>query len=125
MGEVKAALREQAYDLVFDIQGNLKSGLIGWLSGGHDRLGFTAENLQERINFLFTTRQVPVRSQDYHITDQYLRVVSVPFGKISGTWTFRPISVRLRKTMPLPKRSLATLGNGLAFPVPLRDHVAD
>ncbi|KAF0220695.1 MAG: heptosyltransferase [Geobacteraceae bacterium] len=81
IGELKTALRERAYDLVFDIQGNLKSGLVSWLSGAGNRIGFTRDYLQESINLIFTTRQIPPRSQDYHITDQYLRLVSVPFGR--------------------------------------------
>jgi heptosyltransferase I len=78
---LKEALRERAYDLVFDIQGNLKSGLVTWLSGVEQRIGFAKEELQESVNLLFTTRQVPLRPQDRHITDQYLRLVSVPFGR--------------------------------------------
>lgn len=81
IGAVRDALRERNYDLVFDIQGNLKSGLICWLSGAEVRIGFDRDVLQESVNMLFTTRQVPLRSQDYHITDQYLRLVSVPFGR--------------------------------------------
>jgi heptosyltransferase-1 len=78
---LKKALRERPYDILFDIQGNLKSGLVSWLSGVENRIGFDREGLQESANLLFTTRQVPLRRQDQHITDQYLRVVSIPFGK--------------------------------------------
>lgn len=81
IGALKQALRERNYDLVFDIQGNLKSGLVCWLTGVADRIGFEREGLQESANLLFTTRQVPLRPRDRHITDQYLRVVSVPFGR--------------------------------------------
>ncbi len=55
IGALKRALRERAYDLVFDIQGNLKSGLVCWLSGAADRIGFDREVLQESVNLLFTT----------------------------------------------------------------------
>lgn len=78
---LKNGLREREYDLLFDIQGNLKSGLVSWLSGVEQRIGFAREELQESVNLLFTTRQVPLRPQDKHITDQYLRLVSVPFGR--------------------------------------------
>jgi heptosyltransferase I len=78
---LKRELREMEYDLIFDIQGNLKSGLVCWLSGVQERIGFDREELQEAVNLLFTTRQVPLRPQDKHITDQYLRLVSVPFGR--------------------------------------------
>jgi heptosyltransferase-1 len=74
-------LRERNYDMVFDIQGNIKSGVTAWLSGCPDRLGFAREVTQESANTWFTTRQIPLRPIDRHITDQCLRVVSVSFGK--------------------------------------------
>lgn len=80
IARLKDDLQERNYDLLFDIQGNLKSGLVSWLSGVGQRIGFAREELQESVNLLFTNRQVPLRPQDRHITDQYLRLVSVPFG---------------------------------------------
>ncbi len=115
IGALKKNLRERNYDLVFDIQGNLKSGLICMLSGVTDRIGFTREGLQESVNLFFTTRQVPLRRQDYHITDQYLRVVSVPFGR-----DFREMELRSDiHTAPEDDAAaamlLATLSDGLTF----------
>lgn len=78
---VRQAIVERDYDFVFDIQGNTKSGMIAWLSGCPKRLGFTREFTQERLNTFFTNRQIPMRPSDRHITDQYLRIVSVPFGR--------------------------------------------
>jgi heptosyltransferase I len=78
---LRQGLRERPYDLVFDIQGNLKSGLIAWLSGGRERIGFSREVLQEKANAFFTTRRVPFRDSDRNVTDRYLRVVSVPFDR--------------------------------------------
>jgi len=84
-------LRGRSYDLVFDIQGNLKSGLIAWLSGAEKRVGFSRDVLQEKVNSLFTTRKIPFRAIDRNVTDRYLRVISVLFGRdyrdmeISGT----------------------------------------
>lgn len=72
-------LRHSNYDLVFDIQGNLKSGVIAWATGSKQRLGFTREFLQESVNSLFTTCKIPMREQDDHACSRYLRVVSVPF----------------------------------------------
>lgn len=80
-------LRERAYDIVFDIQGNLKSGLVSRLTGATTIIGFERAQLQERINLLFTTRQVPTLPEDGHITDQYLRLVSAPFDVDFSTMT--------------------------------------
>jgi len=75
---VKAALREGGYEIVFDIQGNLKSGLFCWLSGAGNIIGFARDDLQESVNLLFTTRQLPLRPMDKHVTEKYLRLVSIP-----------------------------------------------
>lgn len=76
---VKRTLRSRKYDLVLDIQGNLKSGLIDWLSDTSVIYGFSAESLQERINTFFTTHKIQITSDDYHVTDQYLRVAAAAF----------------------------------------------
>ncbi|MEI6206991.1 MAG: lipopolysaccharide heptosyltransferase I [Desulfuromonadales bacterium] len=81
MKALRAALRTRSYDIVFDIQGNLKSGLIAWLCGAGERIGFSAEAVQEKLNLLFTTRKIPFLATDRNVTDRYLRVVSTPFGK--------------------------------------------
>lgn len=78
---LRTALRGRSYDLVFDIQGNLKSGLIAWLTGAKERIGFSAEVLQEKLNRFFTTRRIPFRAEDRNVTDRYLRVVGAPFGR--------------------------------------------
>lgn len=76
-----SVLRARSYDMVFDIQGNLKSGLIAWLSGTEKRIGFSRDVLQEKVNSFFTNRKIPFRAIDKNVTDRYLRVVSVLFGR--------------------------------------------
>lgn len=74
-------LRGRQYDYVFDIQGNLKSGIIAWATGAERRIGFSKEHLQESVNALFIKRQIPQRKEDDHAGGRYLRIVSVPFGR--------------------------------------------
>jgi len=74
-------LRGQHYDYVFDIQGNLKSGIIAWSTGVEQRIGFSRDHLQESLNALFIKRQIPHRKEDDHAGGRYLRIVSVPFGR--------------------------------------------
>jgi heptosyltransferase-1 len=112
---LKHALRENRYDLVFDIQGNLKSGLICWLSGAAHRIGFTREFLQESINLYFTTRHIPLRSRDRHITDQYLRVVSVPFGRDFQDMALSSDIYTSPEDDARADALLATLADGLVF----------
>lgn len=78
---LRAKLLERRYDLVFDIQGNLKSGLIARFSGCNRRYGFDRDGVRELPNLYCISNHVPLRKQDYHVTDRSLRVVSVPFGK--------------------------------------------
>lgn len=73
-------LREGRYDVVFDIQGNTKSGMVTRLSGAPLRFGFDRRGVREAPNLLFTNRKVPLRGEDRHVSQQYLRVVSAPFG---------------------------------------------
>lgn len=72
-------LRRNKYDIIFDIQGNLKSGLIGLASGVKNRIGFPVERLQEKINALFTTRKAPFSVEDNHANLRCLSVANVPF----------------------------------------------
>lgn len=93
---LKRGLRAAQYDLVFDLQGNLKSGLVAWMTGARERVGFSADAVQERLNLLFTTTRIPFRIEDSQVTGRYLRLVSVPFQRdyrdmqISGTIVSAP-----------------------------------
>jgi heptosyltransferase-1 len=115
LGSLKHALRSRDYDLVFDIQGTLKSGLVCWLSSAAKRIGFTRESLQEAANLLFTTRQIPVRRQDCHITDRYLRLVSVSFGKDFATMKLSTDIATSPEEDEAARTLLATLSDGLVF----------
>lgn len=76
---VRSGLLKRNYDLVIDIQGNIKSGMVAWLSGCPRRVGFSRAVAQESLNALFINREVAVQPADRHITDQYLRVAGASF----------------------------------------------
>ena len=86
--EVQAArkgLAERSYDLVIDIQGNIKSGIVAWLSGCPRRTGFCRVAAQESLNSLFINRRIRLLPGDRHITEQYLRIAEAAFDlKFSG-----------------------------------------
>ena len=115
IGALKQALQERAFDVVFDIQGNIKSGVYGWLSGVDNRIGFNADVLQERLNMMFTTRQIPLRPHDYHITDQYLRLVSVPFGRDFREMQLSSDIYTTPEDDAVAETLLSTLADGLVF----------
>ncbi|MDO8738390.1 lipopolysaccharide heptosyltransferase I [Candidatus Deferrimicrobium sp.] len=74
------ALRGRKYDLAIDLQGNIKSGVVTYLSGAPLRYGFPRETARERQNLWFTNRQPPAVEGDRHVTQKILRVASAPFG---------------------------------------------
>jgi len=84
VGDFRRYLQEREYDIVFDIQGNLKSGLVCWLANSQRKIGFSREHLQESLNSLFTTQQVAFRPEDCHARDRYLRIVSHPFDRAAS-----------------------------------------
>jgi len=51
------SVRRGRFDLVFDLQRHLKSGIIGMVSRAPERIGFAAANTKE-FNHRFTTRQI-------------------------------------------------------------------
>jgi len=74
------ALRGEKYDLAIDLQGNIKSGVVTYLSGAPLRYGFPRETARERQNLWFTNRHPPAVEEDRHVTSKILRVASAPFG---------------------------------------------
>jgi heptosyltransferase I len=115
MLRLRDELQEQQYDLVFDIQGDLKSGFISWLTGATDRLGFAEDAVQERINLLFSTRKIPLRRHDSQNTDQCLRLVSVPFARDYQQMRLHADIFFSAEDNLAASVLLATLGDGLVF----------
>jgi heptosyltransferase I len=73
-------LRDGKYDLAIDLQGNIKSGVVTYLSGAPLRYGFPREIARERGNLWFTNRRPPAVVEDRHVTQKILRVACAPFG---------------------------------------------
>ena len=115
LAEIAAALSGRKYDIVFDIQGNLKSGLVDRLTKCGDVIGFSPDLLQEKINLLFTIRQIPSRRHDYHVTDQCLRVVSIPFGRDFRGMTLSTEISTSADDDTAAEALLSTLADGLVF----------
>jgi heptosyltransferase-1 len=92
-------LRGGRYDAAFDLQGNIKSGVVTRLSGAPLRFGFGREVARERQNLWFTNRHVGHDPSDRHVTHRLLRVVSSPFGG-----TFAPGDARPSFPVPEGKR---------------------
>ena len=72
-------LRQQRYDLIYDLQGNLKSGMVCAFGRAPVKVGFSRAHQQERLNSLFTNRKVDFLPPDKNAAQRYLRIASAPF----------------------------------------------
>jgi lipopolysaccharide heptosyltransferase I len=61
------ALRGPAFDVAIDFQGLIKSGLIAWISGSRERLGFAENWLREPAAGIFYTERVSPRHRRHVI----------------------------------------------------------
>ncbi len=64
-------LREGRYDMALDLQGLFKSGLITWLSGARQRVGYAGGR---EASSLFLNRKLPKYDPDRHAVLRYLDV---------------------------------------------------
>ncbi len=79
ISSLRKELRETTYDVAFDLQGNIKSGLILSQVSAKDKVGFAKPFLPEWPNLLFTNKKYspPCRSNIRH---DYLSIVKQYFG---------------------------------------------
>jgi heptosyltransferase I len=115
MGAFKEAMSRNEYDFCFDLEGTLKSGMIGRFANAKDRIGFQKGEGADSGNLLFTMRRLPLRRQDRQVSLKCLRLVSVPFAKdyagfeLSSTVATGPDDDLAAEAL------LATLSDGLVF----------
>lgn len=73
-------LQQENYDVVFDLQGNMKSGLIASLAKSSHKVGFALKTVPEWPNILFTNIRLNPPGQG-NIREAYLSLVSSYFGE--------------------------------------------
>ena len=69
------SLRKHKFDMAFDFQGLIKSGMIAMLSGAHIKIGFHRKNCKEKISSVFTNKKCPQIGNGIHVVDMYLTLV--------------------------------------------------
>lgn len=74
-------LRGKSYDMVFDLQGNVKSGLVTKLAKSPVKVGFGWQTVPERPNMLFTNRRYNP-PQGRNIREDYLYLVQSYCGPL-------------------------------------------
>jgi len=77
-------LREKRLDLVVDVQGLIKSGVISWLSGAPMRVGFCRQFCREGLGAWFYNKRVTPGGEARHVIEQNLALVECLGLKASG-----------------------------------------
>lgn len=77
--EVRQELRQINYDVVFDFQGNTKSGLLLSQVWSQNKVGFGSSSVPEWPNLLFTNRRYNPKPNE-NIRNDYLALVEGYFG---------------------------------------------
>lgn len=72
IGAIFRRIRGLSFDYVFDFQGLLKSGVIAFLSGAPNRIGFHRRDCREFLNTLFINRKAPYIGKKTHVVDKNL-----------------------------------------------------
>ena len=95
-------LRQRKFDLVLDLHGLIKSGVIARLSGSKSLIGFHKKNCKEKLNSFFTNKKAPYIKDELHIVDRNLLLLKTALG-----------TVKEKKDFPLniPEQSRANIKN--------------
>jgi heptosyltransferase I len=75
----KQAIRQKKYDVVFDLQGNIKSALLLSFVWGKDKVGFAKKDVAEWPNLLFTNIKYSL-TDGLSIQEDYLCIVKKYFN---------------------------------------------
>ncbi len=82
--QVRAFQRElvkETYDLLFDLQGNSKSGCVTALAKARCKVGFGWKSVAEKPNLLATRQRIEVPKK-LNVYQRYLQLVQMHFGDI-------------------------------------------
>lgn len=99
-------LREKNYDVLFDLQGNIKSGLVTAFAKAAKKVGFHWKNLPEKPNFFFTNVHLPVSQRN--VRGRYLQLLQDFFGDDDPT-EMQPVALQLTEEEQTRLESLGQL----------------
>lgn len=77
-GEIRQVIRRIrgfSFDTVFDFQGLFKSGVIAFLTGAPNRIGFHRADCRELLNILFINRKAPYVGKKAHVVEKNLALL--------------------------------------------------
>lgn len=98
-------LREEHYDVLFDLQGNTKSGLITALAKSHEKVGLGRKSVSEFPNLLATRRHIDIDGS-LQVQERYLQVVQQFFADKTP---FVPQGAALKLSSEEEKRLVALM----------------
>jgi len=100
------AIRRGGYDLVLDLQGLFRSGLVAAASGAPLRVGFS--NARDGAS-MFYNRRVHVPSMDMHAVDRYVLVLEALGVEPNGVRFHLPVD---ESTLEAARRAIGTDADG-------------
>lgn len=117
-------LRERSFDLVFDFQGLIKSGVVSFLTGAKDRAGFSRKDCREKANALFTNRKARPFIQTGHVVDKNLSLLkklridkfATEFSLKSSPEAKASISSFCDSNSDFFQKPIAAINPGVGFP---------
>ncbi len=83
-------IRSASYDVVIDLQGLIKSGVISWLSGAPNRIGFPSLDCREKPNAWFNNIKGD-SEQEPHIIDKNLSLLKTLKVEVDRAFPPTPI----------------------------------
>ena len=124
--EFKAALKriQGQFDLVIEMQGLIKTGVIAWLTHAPRIIGFDKRDCRERLNTWFTHEKIPYMGKQIHVVDRYLAMIQA-LGAETVTKEFplrvpdeaeSKIEAYWKSDPELPAKPVVAIHHGVGFP---------
>jgi lipopolysaccharide heptosyltransferase I len=124
--ELKASLKQirGRFDLVIDIQGLIKTGVIAFLTQAPRIIGFDKHDCRERPNAWFTHEKIPYMGKKVHVVDRYLsmiqalgaKTVSDEFPLVVPEQAEAHIEAYWKANPELSEKPVVAIHHGVGFP---------
>ncbi|MFH1091882.1 MAG: glycosyltransferase family 9 protein [Pseudomonadota bacterium] len=118
-GSFYSQLRRMDYDLVIDLQGLFKSGILTYLSGSRRRVGF---DRTRELSYLFVNERLAPYDPDRHALLRYLDVAAYLGAEVAGEAekfdfpAYDPARVEAERLLAGSKLPLVAINPGAKWP---------
>jgi lipopolysaccharide heptosyltransferase I len=123
-----ALLHRHRFDIAFDLQGLIKTGLISWLAGAPKRLGLNRKNCREPLNALFTNKKASFVAKGTNVVDINLNLIRLAGGIQTVPQSHRlevpeeiraKVDVFFKENPDLSAKPIVAINPGAGFPTKL------